>query len=151
MIDMAKVEEIQRKQKARRSQRLGADAEQIIINRLKSAGFKQVVPIKTGMIKVGRKWIHAEKVAGDIRAVGPAGVSVLVESKYRTEDVLVWSDLETHQVRHLDEHHAAHGISLLAWSSPMGIAILRWPVFGFGPGRSLRDLPNQVCFDGRKP
>jgi len=137
MRDPAVIAKILRRQKARRSQRVGADAQGVVAQRLIAMGFKQVCPIEVGWVKVRGRWIRGKKVAGDFRAVGPGGRSVLVEAKYRSESVLTWSMVKPHQRRALDVHHAAGGMSLLAWACPQGVQILLWPVEGFGPRKSL--------------
>lgn len=77
----------------------------------------------------------AQKVNGDFRGVLPGGRSVLVEVKSREH--LVFSDLEAHQVRGLDAHRAAGGLSMLGWQWPGGDALMVWPVVGFGPGKGM--------------
>ncbi len=127
------------------SQRLGADAEALVRSALDRAGLRFIQRVETGWRRIGDTWRPAAKVAGDWRAVGPAGVSVLVESKWRG-DSLPWSALEPHQHLALDEHAAAGGWSVLAWAGPrrgmVAVRLMSWSnllAAGFGPGRAIDD------------
>lgn len=82
-----------------------------------------------------------EETGGDFRAVEPGtGRSVLVAVKCRSGR-LRWSDLRPHQRQALDEHYQLGGLSVLARVTERhGIWLLRWPVEGFGPGRSPHPL-----------
>jgi hypothetical protein len=92
--------------------------------------------------------VPVEKVSGDFRAVWPValegcaklGVSVLVESKARKGDRILWTDLEPHQRQALQEHVDAGGISLLSVVLEDRAVLMNWPVPGFGPGSSIRIL-----------
>jgi len=115
----------------------GKAAEAIVRNMLIAMGLRCVERIETGF-KIGKgigtRRIPVSKVSGDFRAVVPgSGVSVLVEVKRRPK-CLRWSDLEEHQRRALSEHDAVGGISLLAWVSSEGVAIMQWPL----PPHALR-------------
>lgn len=70
-----------------------------------------------------------EKVSGDVRAVGPGGVSVLVEVKVRpVDDGLSWSDLAVHQHAALAAHRAAGAVSVVVWCGmdAAGYVGIRW-------------------------
>lgn len=138
------------KQQGRRARRTGASAEAVVRLRLLALGLRCVERIETGfrVKRAGKKIVGASplaKVSGDFRAVVPGGTSVLVEVKSRPDAivngerkpaVLCWSDLDDHQRAALDAHNHAGGISLLAWVSSHGIAIMQWPLppsdFRFG-------------------
>lgn len=120
---------------------MGAAAEFLVKRALERLGFGQLCRIETGwrvMRVKGRMIVRGPmaKVAGDWRAVGKNGQSVLVEVKHRAEK-LIYSDLESHQVRALDEHHALGGLSLLAWVHDQGAIIMRWPIPLLVPRSSL--------------
>ncbi len=121
---------------SRRSQRMGAQAQRVVVRLLRVRGYKCVTEIATKMRKCGARWVFAERAEGDIRAVGHDGVSVLVECKYRSHDHLSWSDLAAHQIASLNAHTAAGGESLLAWVGSGGVQVLSWSALiadGFGP------------------
>ena len=77
-------------------------------------------------------------VAGDFRAVGPGGRSILAETKLR-EGKLMWSDIEPHQRWSLTRHADAGGLSILAWAWTTEAAeccLMDWSALipiGFGP------------------
>lgn len=82
-------------------------------------------------------WIVPQKkVSGDYRAITDTGRSVLIEVKYRDEKLL-WSNLAKHQVEALNEHVTYGGLSLLIWVTSEEAFVLRWPVEGFAPRKSL--------------
>ncbi len=121
---------------SRRSQRMGAQAQRIVVRLLRVRGYKCVTEIATKMRKFGTRWVFAEKAAGDIRAVGPGGISVLAECKMRSYEHVVWSDLEAHQIASLNEHLAAGGQSLLVLVGNGTAQVLSWSALiadGFGP------------------
>ncbi len=156
-MDQATIDKALRRQRARASERNGRDAQEIVRLRLIGMGMKLVETVATPSVNrriagkvVGRKFI--KKVSGDIRAVidGP-GTSVLCEVKFRP-DRLRFSDLYEHQANALDQHHAAGGISLLAWASRHGVVIMRWPWPTFRAGDSLRyDEACDHAFNPYKP
>lgn len=82
--------------------------------------------------------IFGEKVSGDHRAVLPGGKSVLVESKTILDtDRLIYSKLRDHQPDALTAHAETGAVSLLAWVSSYGVFLMRWPVPGFAPRKSI--------------
>lgn len=82
--------------------------------------------------------IPYSKVAGDFRAVvHGSGRSVLVEVKTREDRNLRWSDFEPHQLQRLQAHTDAGAIALVVWVHCSGVYVLRWPVPGFKPRKSL--------------
>ena len=130
------------KRSGRASQRLGKRAEEAVRLALQAAGFRMIERVATPWTVTFREGrpqaaFPVAKVSGDFRAVEPGtGRSVLVEVKCRSGR-LRWSDLRPHQRRALEEHHRLGGISILAWVTAWDVRLLRWPVEGFGPGRSL--------------
>lgn len=82
--------------------------------------------------------IYDTKVKGDIWGIEPeTGRSILAESKERTADRLMFSDLQKHQVEALDEHSDCNGLTYLIWLHPSDVYVMRWPIQGFVPGTSL--------------
>lgn len=142
MIIRTNAEVAQRRMNARRSQRVGADAENVVKSRLILKGLAMVERISVGWTLTrgpGGKILGGTPnapVSGDFRAVAAGGQSVLVEVKWRP-DVLRFSDLEPHQRRALDAHHAFGGLSLLAWVHLGGVAIMVWPLPTFARGSSI--------------
>ncbi len=132
----------------RRNQRVGQTVQQVAAMRLIYLGFNMVIQIATPMKKILGKWVHCGQAEGDIRAMGPGGLSVLCECKSRKPDTvephLIFSIFEHHQVARLDQHHRLGGISLVAWHlGGMGkLYILPWDLMrtqGFGPGISIKE------------
>lgn len=114
----------------------GADCEQIIMNRLRAIGYAMVEKIETGMRANGS---YIKKVSGDIRAIEQgSGRAVLCEVKHRPRK-LVYSDLQAHQHESLQLAHDSGAIALLAWISSAGVYIMRYPICGFVPKKSLND------------
>lgn len=123
---------------------IGDEGEEYAANVLRSKGveFLHKMPTPMRLLPMGKKRgyavyrvIYEKKVHGDIRGVLPSGRSVLAEVKTRTsKERLVWSDLEDHQPRSLNEHLATGGLSLLVFVSALGIIVMEWPVPGLsGP------------------
>lgn len=81
--------------------------------------------------------VWGEKVSGDHRGILDNGISVLAETKTIMDRNLVWSDLREHQPERLDQHAEFGGVSLLVWVHSSGIYVMRWPVAGFGPRKSI--------------
>lgn len=81
--------------------------------------------------------IWGEKVSGDHRGILPGGQSVLAETKTIMDRNIVWSDLRDHQPTRLSEHAEHGGLSLLVWVHTTGVYVMRWPVAGFGPRKSI--------------
>ena len=123
----------------RNNQRRGSQVEQIAAHRLVYLGFGLVCRISTPTAMIRGKRVFSGKAEGDLRAVGPGGVSVLCECKSRP-DRLVFSDFEHHQVARLDEHQALGGISLVAWHKVTELWILPWDIMraqGFSKGEGI--------------
>lgn len=125
-----------RRMEQRARQRHGADAEVVVRARLISAGFAMVERIETGHRRCGMRWVPCARVAGDFRAVGAGGQSVLVEVKARPHR-LPYSAIETHQSVALSLHALVGGLSLLAWVGADGIALMDWTTVRLVPGDSL--------------
>jgi len=81
--------------------------------------------------------IFGEKVSGDHRGLIGNGISVLAETKTILDRNLRYSDLREHQPGRLSEHTNYGGISLLVWVHNTGAYVMRWPVEGFGAGKSI--------------
>lgn len=126
-----------------RNRRAGEAVEQVAAHRLVALGVLQVCAIDVGwriQRRPGGAIIGASpkaKVAGDLRGVLPGGRSVLVECKRTAKASLPYSQLEHHQHQRLTDHAEAGGLSLVAWSWPGGIALLRYPIPGFAPRTSV--------------
>lgn len=87
--------------------------------------------------------VWGEKVSGDHRGILDDGISVLAETKTIMDRNLVWSDLREHQPDRLDQHAEFGGVSLLVWVHSSGVYVMRWPVAGFGPRKSI--TPEQAA------
>ncbi len=83
------------------------------------------------------KVVWGEKVSGDHRGILDNGISVLAETKTIMDRNLVWSDLRDHQPTRLNTHADLGGVSLLVWVHSTGVYVMRWPVAGFGPRKSI--------------
>lgn len=81
--------------------------------------------------------IFGEKVSGDHRGVIGNGISVLAETKTIINRNLRFSDLREHQPGRLSEHVEYGGISLLVWVHGSDAYVMRWPIDGFEPGKSI--------------
>ena len=132
-----------------RNRKKGSKAEDIVAHALEAAGYLCIEPIETGWTII-RKYdpvkkqsvivsaFPKKKVSGDIKAIEPGtGRAVHVEVKARPDN-LVYSALEDHQVKALDRVVAAGGVGILAWVRGLECRLYRWPVAGFGPGKSLK-------------
>lgn len=122
-------------------QRNGQEAEDKVAIALMRRGFRLVekVEVPFGVTQDGRRYAK-RKVSGDYRATEPgSGRSVLVESKAYDER-LPWSALKPHQVRALDEHMTANGITEVAWTDRGSLRFIPWSLFrkiGFGDRKSV--------------
>ncbi len=109
---------------------------------LRLLGYKRVEAIERAwIIKRARgKIISAipkKKVSGDIKAMTEDGKIVHVEVKCRQEKLL-YSDFKKHQIEALCDIVRYNGIALAAWyRNPFKILLLRWPIEGFGPRKSI--------------
>lgn len=134
-----------RKAQAKASQQLGADGEQVAENALRAYGVRMVEQIATpyaitdrrpdGFVRIKR----SAKVSGDRRGVMGDGTGrrVLAEVKATSGDRILWSRLEDHQVRALDENNRLGAVSLLVVVFDRQAFVLRWPVEGFLPRTSI--------------
>lgn len=134
-----------RKAKAAASQQLGAEGEDVAETALKAYGVEMVEQIATPYIISDRRedgWVrikHKSKVSGDRRGVmaDGSGRRVLAEVKSTNHDRIIWSRLEDHQVRALDKNNRLKAVSLLVLVFSQQAYVLRWPVEGFGPRKSI--------------
>lgn len=127
--------------------RMGEHGERAAHYALNALGLEFIEPIYQAwklirwMPKCGRGAAHIvplKKLKGDFRAIGPDGVSVLVEVKLR-EGRLMWGDLKAHQREALTEHYQFGGESLVVWVATNEIYILRWPIEGFAARQGLTE------------
>ena len=139
-----------------RNKRKGTALEDMIVSRLRLMGLRAVEKIGIPTVFANGRLVFSEKVPGDIRAVCPgSGRAVLVECKnYSTVDKdgnarnLPYSALEPHQHRGLQEVHDAGGVALLAWRTKDRVYIVRFPIPGFVPGKSLTPaMAEQYAWD----
>ncbi len=134
-----------RKAKATHSQQLGAEGEGIAEKALAAYGVRMVEQITTPYAITGRRedgWVRIKrkaKVSGDRRGVMGDGTGrrVLAEVKATEGDRILWSRLEDHQVRALDENNRLGAVSLLVVVFGRQAFVLRWPVDGFLPRTSI--------------
>jgi penicillin-binding protein-related factor A (putative recombinase) len=125
----------------RKSQAIGRTGEDIAMIALRTKGVQMVEQIATPITITARQgvWVqytYKQKVSGDFRGIMPGGRRVLAEVKTCT-DRLVYSRLEPHQVEALDENHKLGGVSLLVMVSDINYVVMRWPIAGFGPRKSI--------------
>ena len=128
----------------RREQRIGGAGEHVAASVLSALGISMVerigTPVKLIPAPYARGYyrvIWAEAVSGDHRGILPGGRSVLAETKTIMDRDLRWSDLRPHQPGQLTQHAELGGLSLLVWVHSTGVYVLKWPVAGFGPGKSI--------------
>lgn len=122
-------------------QRNGAKAEELVEARLKARGFVLVekVEVPFRINKATGQMSARKKVSGDFRAVGPGGLSVLIEVKHH-EERLSHGAFREHQLTALEEHHRAGGISEVAWVDRGLVHFIPWhelKAMGFGPRTSI--------------
>lgn len=129
----------------KRNVRQGMATEEIACMWLRRYGFLCIEPIETPwrIIRHGGRVVGAtpeKKVSGDFTAIEPStGRHVHVEVKSRDRDTLRFSDIEAHQRQAMDEKVAAKALCLVLWvKSPAEVACYKWPIQGFGPGKSLK-------------
>ena len=119
----------------RKSQAKGFTGEQVALCALRTIdSLHMIEPIYMGWKPF--KWINKQrrialvypqaKLTGDFRAVGPNGLSVLIEVKVRDRKLL-WSSFQEHQRKALSKHAQLGGISLIVWVEE-DIYVLRWPM-----------------------
>lgn len=128
--------------RGRANKRQGEITEDLVRYALERAGYTSIVKLENAwMVKWdGSRFVGArpkKKVEGDFRCMYD-GFSVHVEAK-SSPGKLLWSDLKNHQIHNLDEHVRLGGISILAWTDTetWRVHLLRWPVEGFGPFKSI--------------
>lgn len=121
----------------------GAKAERYIAQRLHDLGLWCVERRETGwrVKRKGAKIVGARpiaKVSGDFTAVAPGGLYVHVEAKHHGDPdaKLSTKDFDKHQLDALDRYSSL-AIALVAWSSPHGISVMRWPIPDFKKGSPL--------------
>lgn len=147
----------------------GERAQEITMEMMAELGYQCIEKIETGMTlkRKGKEIIGAfpsAKVSGDIRAIGPMGITVHCECKYRParEDgrlVLQWSDFEKHQIDHLQAVTEAGGWSFVSWVTslyPANLFWLEWP-FPLRKGKALTSevakqlIPKHLGFHNTNP
>lgn len=139
LIPRPTIEQLQRSQRARTAQRRGDNTEILVGLRLKQMGFlclERVVTPKRFNKKTG-KVTYTRKVSGDWIGVGAGGRSLRVEVKKRGGRNLCYSDLEPHQWLSLRDHHAAGGLSLIAYLAGLNLHFLPIERVNLRPGESL--------------
>jgi len=144
--------------RGKQNKRLGKSSEDAVLLRLLALGIQQVCKIETGwtvIFKMGKpvKAFPIAKVAGDFRGILPGGRSVLVESKAHMgkDHNLRWSDFDEHQFANLMQHHVFGGLSLVAYTNPYGLEIMRWPIPSFAQGKSIDPITARVLNLTRLP
>lgn len=133
--------QLQRSHRSRTAQRRGTNAELLVGLRLRQLGFRcleRVVTPKTSRVVKGKLVTrHTRKVSGDWRGVGAGGRSLIVEVKKRGARNLCFSDFAPHQWASLRDHHAAGGISLIAYLAGDTLYFLPIQYVQIGPGESI--------------
>lgn len=138
---MAEYEELMSK----REQNIGSHGQNLAATILAGMGVLMVEKIGTPVLLIPAsptrrdvfqvRW--GEKVSGDHRGILPGGRSVLAETKTILDRNLRWSDLREHQPERLALHADHGGLSLLVWVHASGVYVMRFPVDGFGVGKSI--------------
>ena len=147
---------------SRTQQHQGAVGEQRAEELLQRMGVQMVEQIATPIVITNRNktgWVkirYKSKVSGDRRGVmnDGSGRRVLAEVKTTRDRNLRFSDLQPHQVEALNENDALGAVSLLVWVAWFGyrqeITVMRWPVPGFGPRKSIgEEQAEQWAWNGR--
>jgi hypothetical protein len=126
------------------NRKAGNAGEAIAAMELSRRGVEFVEPIRTGWGIVrgkGGRIVDAfpiEKVSGDLIGIIPhTGQFVRAEVK-TTDGRLPYSQLEPHQHAALQRHHELGGLSLLVWVHDGVVSVMRYPVAGFAPRKSIR-------------
>jgi hypothetical protein len=127
---------------SRTQQRTGKHGEDVAVDMLLLLGVREVERIGTPVRLVPAReegtyrvfW--GERVAGDMRGVMDNGLSVLAETKTIRDRKLRWSDFRPHQPAALSRH-AEYALSLVVWVHSSGVYVMRWPIDGFGPRKSI--------------
>lgn len=133
----------------RREDRIGKMGQEQAASALRRLGVNMVEKIGTptklipARVKGTFKVIWGERVSGDHRGILENGISVLAETKTILDSNLKWSDFRDHQPGALDAHHSYGGVSLVVWVHDSGIYVMRWPIPGFGPRKSI--TPEQAA------
>jgi len=131
-----------------RNKLMGAHGEAIAKRALINMGFRCINQIATPS-KLNRrtgKVVYSAAVTGDYFAVGPEGVSVLVEVKTHNEDTLPYSFLKPHQHKDLHDHDMAGGLTYLIWVHDRIPHVIPWPVLGFVPRSSFKiEQARRLC------
>lgn len=127
---------------SRKEQSIGKHGQELAASALRRAGVLMVEQIATPVIisRISGKPVvvaWGEQVSGDHRGILPGGRSVLVETKTICAHALRWSDFRDHQPGRLDAHAEAGDLSLVVWVNENGPYVMRWPIPGFGPGKSI--------------
>lgn len=130
----------------RQEDRIGKAGQEIAADALRRLGVECVEKIGTPVKVIPRgtyfkqtmyQVIWGEKVAGDHHGLLPGGRAVLAETKTILDRNLQWSDLREHQPEALSRYAELGGLALLVWVHSTGVYVMRWPVPGFGPRKSI--------------
>lgn len=129
-------------------QSIGKQGEELAAQALRALGVEMVERIGTPVIlepapgRPGKRQAFfvtfGEKVSADRMGIIPGtGRRVLAEVKTIMDRNLCWSDLRPHQPDRLTMNADFGGLSLLVWVHSSGVYVLRWPIPGFGRGKSI--------------
>jgi hypothetical protein len=145
MSDMKTDQEtLERRARGRRNRCDGEQAQLITMEFMSQLGYLCIERIETGFTLKRKDGqivgaFPSAKVSGDVRAIGPRGVTIHCECKYRPADRLKWSDFEEHQLEHLEAVTKAGGWAFVSWVTslyPARLYWLQWP-FPLRKGRTL--------------
>lgn len=121
----------------RENVKLGLRVEDAAMRLLWRCGDNCIEKIYTGCVYKCRRWFPVKRVSGDFKAISKDGKHVHVEVKYR-DGKLCWSDFKAHQIEALNDISLAKGESLVIWArNRFDLLLFRWPIEGFGPGKSI--------------
>lgn len=131
---------------SKQEQRIGRSGQNVSAVALSRIGVEMVEEIGTPVILTAahgqRRDVFrvrfGQKVSGDHRGIlHPGGRSVLAETKTISDRNLQFSDLRKHQPGRLNAHATFGGLSLLVWIHNTEKFVMKWPIEGFGPGKSI--------------
>lgn len=128
--------------------RRGMDTETLVMLRMRTAGLRSIEKMNpefkvdhhtpSGQV-VGK---FNKNVSGDFHAIAEGGRAVHVEVKSthgKDADRLIFSRIESHQLKAMNEKHAQGALVILAWARiGYGAKLMIWPIDGFVARTSLK-------------
>lgn len=132
----------------RRSQKVGKEGEDLAKLELRRRGYLRIFKLNEARTAKGKR---VRKVPGDYSAIESKTLrSVLVEVKATESDRIIFSRLEDHQVRELNEHTEIGAPGLLVLVFKDSVHVLSWPIEGFEHGASIVNKNGSIYLRGKK-